>query len=145
MSLGTAVAVAQWAPSYRRATWLQAPLAVLSFVTGTSAWVLGGGIFWTIGALLIGLVVPFTFVGIMPTNHKLLAPGRDLRSAETRALQARGCQADISTLVDPERFSCEHPLLAYGESKPDWMHQDWKGLQYRALGRVWRPAIPSRP
>jgi hypothetical protein len=86
MGLDTALAVAQWAPSYRRATWLQAPLAVLSLVTGLSAWVLGGDILWAIGALLIGMVVPFTFLAIMPTNHRLLAPGRDLESAETRAL-----------------------------------------------------------
>jgi len=86
MGLDTAVAAAQWAPSYRRATWLQAPLAIMSFVTGLSAWGLGGDILWAIGALMIGLVVPFTFLGIMPTNHKLLAPGRDLRSAETRTL-----------------------------------------------------------
>ena len=33
-----------------------------------------------------GAVVPFTFGVIMPTNHKLLAPGRDLASEETRAL-----------------------------------------------------------
>ena len=31
-------------------------------------------------------VVPFTFLVIMPTNHALLAPGRDLGCAETRAL-----------------------------------------------------------
>jgi Domain of unknown function (DUF1772) len=86
MGLDTAVAVAQWAPSYRRATWLQAPLAILSFLTGLSAWLLGSGTLWAMGAVLIGLVVPFTFVGIMPTNRKLLAPGRDLKSAETRAL-----------------------------------------------------------
>jgi hypothetical protein len=86
MGLDTAVAVTQWAPSYQRATWLQAPLAVLSFVTGLSVWLLGSDILWSIGALLIGLVVPFTFVGIMPTNHRLLAPDRDLESAETRAL-----------------------------------------------------------
>ena len=86
MGLDTAVAAAQWAPSYRRATWLQAPLAVLSFLAGLSAWFLRGGVSWAIGAVLIGLVVPFTFIGIMPTNHKLLAPGRDLRSVETRTL-----------------------------------------------------------
>jgi anthrone oxygenase-like protein len=86
MSLDTASALAQWAASYRRATWLQAPLAVLSFATGLSAWVLGGNILWAIAAVLIGLVVPFTFVGIMPTNHKLLAPGRNPESAETRVL-----------------------------------------------------------
>src|SRR5918994_382609 len=40
-------------------------------------------------ALLIGAVVPFPFIGIMPTNHKLLAPGRDLGTAETRTLLER--------------------------------------------------------
>ena len=34
---------------------------------------------------LIGAVVPFTFIGIMPTNRALLAPGRDLGTAETRS------------------------------------------------------------
>ena len=37
-------------------------------------------------AILIGAVVPFTLIVIMPTNHKLLTPGRDLNSVETRAL-----------------------------------------------------------
>lgn len=36
--------------------------------------------------LLIGSVVPFTFIGIMPTNNQLLASGRDLGSSDTRAL-----------------------------------------------------------
>jgi hypothetical protein len=38
---------------------------------------------------LIGAVVPFTFIVIMPTNDKLLATGRDLGSDETRALLIR--------------------------------------------------------
>ena len=41
---------------------------------------------WLVGAVFIGLVVPFTFIAIMPTNHQLLTPGRDLASSETRAL-----------------------------------------------------------
>jgi len=41
---------------------------------------------WLVGAVLIGLVVPFTFIVIMPTNHQLLAPSRDVASADTRAL-----------------------------------------------------------
>jgi len=65
---------------------MQAPLAVLSFLAGTGAWLLGGGLWWLIGAVLIGLVVLFTFIAVMPTNHQLLAPGRDLSSPETRAL-----------------------------------------------------------
>jgi hypothetical protein len=50
---------------------------------------LGGGTLWLVAAILIGSVVPFTFIAIMPTNHALLAPGRDLGSRETRALLER--------------------------------------------------------
>ena len=86
MGLETRIAVLQWAPSYKRATWLQAPLALLSFLSGVIAWLLGAGAGWLVAAVLIGMVVPFTLIGIMPTNHKLLAPDRDLGSAETRIL-----------------------------------------------------------
>jgi hypothetical protein len=86
MTLDTRFAAAQWAPSYRRATWMQAPLALLSLVTGVATWLLGGGLGWAIAALLIGAVVPFTLFGIMPTNNALLAPDRDLGAAETRTL-----------------------------------------------------------
>lgn len=86
MGLETRVAAMQWAPSYKRATWLQAPLAVLSLLCGIGAWLLGAGIAWLVAAILVGLVVPFTFVVIMPTNRKLLTPGRDVASEETRAL-----------------------------------------------------------
>jgi|SRR5580658_3115517 hypothetical protein len=89
MTLDTSAAAMQWAPSYQRATWLQAPLALLSFFAGVGSWLLGGGIGWAVAALLIGAVVPFTFLGIMPTNHALLAPGRDLGSEQTRILLGR--------------------------------------------------------
>lgn len=86
MGLETRVAAMQWAPSYKRATWLQARLAVLSLLCGIGAWLLGAGIAWLVAAILVGLVVPFTFVVIMPTNRKLLTPGRDVASEEARAL-----------------------------------------------------------
>ena len=87
--LATEAAARQWAPSYKRATWMQAPLALVGLLTGVSACVAGAGVGWLIAALLIGLVVPLTFKMIMPTNHKLLEPGRDLSSAETRELLDR--------------------------------------------------------
>ena len=86
MGCDTKTAATVWAPSYKRATVMQAPLAVISFLAGVVAWLLGGGLLWLIGAVLIGLVVPFTFIAVMPTNHQLLAPGRDLSSVETRSL-----------------------------------------------------------
>src|SRR5215813_709652 len=94
MMLDTSVAAAQWAPSYKRATWMQAPSALLSFVAGVLVWLLGGGIAWLLAALLIGAVVPFTFFVIMPTNHKLLAPDRDLGSPVRTAWSL------------PQRYTC---------------------------------------
>ncbi len=86
MGCDTKTAATVWMPSYKKATLMQAPLAVISFLAGVAVWLLGGGLLWLIGAVLIGLVVPFTFIAVMPTNNQLLAPGRDLSSAETRSL-----------------------------------------------------------
>jgi hypothetical protein len=88
MGLETRMAALQWAPSYKRATWLQAPLAILSLLCGVAVWLLGGDRGWLVAAVLIGAVVPFTFLIIMPINHRLLAPDRDLSSPETRELLA---------------------------------------------------------
>jgi Domain of unknown function (DUF1772) len=89
MGLETRLAALQWAPSYKRATWLQAPLALVSLLSGVAVWFLGGDVGWLVAALLVGAVVPFTLGVIMPTNHKLLTPGRDLSSSETRELLVR--------------------------------------------------------
>jgi hypothetical protein len=86
MGLDTRTAASQWAPSYKRATWLQAPLAVVGLISGVGVWLLGGSIVWLVAGVILGAVVLFTYGVIMPTNHKLLAPGRDLSSAETRGL-----------------------------------------------------------
>ena len=89
MALDTRGAALHWAPSYKRATWMQAPLAMVGFLCGVGAWLLGGGLVWLIAALVIGAVVPITFMVIMPTNRQLLAAGRDLQSGETRRLLDR--------------------------------------------------------
>ncbi len=89
MGCGTRTAATVWAPSYRRGTVMQAPLAIVSCLAGAGVWLLAGGMVWLVAALLIGSVVPFTFVAILPTNYALLAPGRDLGSSETRTLLER--------------------------------------------------------
>ncbi len=86
MGCDTKTAVTVWAPSYQRAYVMQASLAVIGFVCGIVVWLLSGGILWLLAAAFIGAVIPFTFLVIMPTNKKLLAPGRDLNSAQTREL-----------------------------------------------------------
>jgi hypothetical protein len=86
LSCDTRTAISQWAPSYKRATVMQAPLAVLSLLSGILAWFLGAGTLWLCAAVLIGLVVPFTFIVIMPTNQRLLENDRDVTSEQTRRL-----------------------------------------------------------
>src|SRR5262245_53473146 len=72
MSCGVEIALRQWAPSYKRATMMQAQLAVLGGLAGRSAWGLRGGVGYLVGALLLLSVVPFTLFVIFPTNHALL-------------------------------------------------------------------------
>ena len=56
MGLETRIAALQWAPSYKRATWLQAPLAILSLLCGIAVWLLGRGWGWLVAAVLVGAV-----------------------------------------------------------------------------------------
>src|SRR5262245_56910090 len=57
MLLDTKSAALQWAPSYKRATFVQAPLALISFACGSLAWLSGASIWWLVAALLMGAVV----------------------------------------------------------------------------------------
>ena len=86
MGCSTEIAATVWAPSYERATVMQASLAILGFLAGLAAWLLGAHVMWLVASLFILAVVPVTLLVIFPTNNKLLAPGRDLASPETRAL-----------------------------------------------------------
>jgi len=81
-SLDTSAAVIEWATSYKRATFMQAPLAAIGFIAGTVVWLLSSGSGWLVAAVLIGTVIPFTFIGIMPTNRMLLAAHGDVGSEE---------------------------------------------------------------
>jgi hypothetical protein len=83
------LAVTEFGPSYRRAAVMQAGLAAIGSVAGASAWWLGAGRPWLIGAVVLSFVVPFTIVVIMPTNQRLLDPGLDRTSTEARDLLVR--------------------------------------------------------
>jgi hypothetical protein len=89
---GTATALAQFAPSYKRATLMQATLAATGSVAGLAACLLGAGIQWLIGAILLGLVIPFTFLAILPTNRRLLSPALAADSPEATQLLLRWAQ-----------------------------------------------------
>jgi hypothetical protein len=83
---GTALALAQWGPSYKRATVMQASLAAVGFLSATCAWMRGAGGLWLMGGILLGLVIPFTLIVILPTNRKLLAPDIAKKPLDARRL-----------------------------------------------------------
>jgi hypothetical protein len=89
MECGTALAAAEFGPSYRRAAVMQAALAVIGGIAGASAWWLGAGRAWMAGAVVLASVVPFTILVILPTNQRLLDPALDKGSAEAHRLLVR--------------------------------------------------------
>jgi uncharacterized membrane protein len=89
MSCSTEVAATEWVPSYKRATVMQVTLAVVATIAGVIRWWEGAGGMWLAGALLIVSVIPYTAIVVLPTNKKLLARDRDVRSEETRQLLER--------------------------------------------------------
>ena len=89
LACGTDLALREFGPSYRRATVMQASLAIAGCVMGLwSAWV-ANDVWLASGAILLGSVVPFTLVVILPTNHQLVDPALDPRGREAIQLLVR--------------------------------------------------------
>jgi Domain of unknown function (DUF1772) len=85
----TAHAVEQWRPSYKRATVMQASLAVAGSLLAIAAWLTGAGLVWLMAGLLLGSVVPFTLIVMWPTNKQLEDPGLDTTGDLARSLLVR--------------------------------------------------------
>ncbi len=86
LGLNDAALLQEWKPAYKRGTAMQAPLAVLGFVLGLTAWWQTGHLGWVLGAVLMVANWPFTFFAIMPTNNRLI--GLDVAEAgpQSRAM-----------------------------------------------------------
>ena len=101
LECGTELAATVFGPSYHRAAAMQASLAVIATIAGVAAGARTGTASWFIGACLIFLVIPFTFVAIMPTNNALLDSGaRSLDGCNARVARAMGAG---SMQPDPSR------------------------------------------
>src|SRR6266852_9613927 len=81
MQCGVEIAVTEFAPSYRRATVMQATCAAVGLLSSLAAWLAGATVRWLIAGVLLGLVIPFTLIVILPTNKRLLSPALDRGSA----------------------------------------------------------------
>ena len=89
MECGTELAATEFPPSYRRGTIMQATLAAVGLLSSVAAWLAGATFWWLVGGIVLGSVIPFTLVVILPTNKRLLDPTLDKRSAEAGRLLAR--------------------------------------------------------
>src|SRR6266478_1925086 len=86
---GAEIAATEFPPSYRRASIMQATLAALGLLLSIAAWLAGATFWWAIAGVLLGSVIPFTLIVVLPTNKQLLSPTLDRRSAEAEHLLAR--------------------------------------------------------
>jgi uncharacterized membrane protein len=92
---------------------MQAPLAIVSCLAGIAVWLLGRHAGWLVGAGLMGAVVPFTLIVIMPTNRELLSPRRDRTAASTRDLLVRwGRLHAVRTILSLAAAALDLALLA---------------------------------
>ena len=89
MQCGVELAATEFAPSYRRATVMQASCAGLGVLFSLAAWLAGASFWWLVAGVLLGSVIPFTLIVILPTNKRLLNPTLDKRSIESERLLAR--------------------------------------------------------
>lgn len=89
MACATEIAMAQWRPSYKRATIMQASLAVLGALLAVAAWFGGAGLAWLAAGISLGAVVPFTLVVMWPTNKDLEDVALDTATERARTLLRR--------------------------------------------------------
>ena len=89
LSCGTEIAVREFVPSYRRGAIMQASLAIAGCVAGVIGSWLRSDITSVVAALLLGTVVAFTLIVILPINKRLLDPTLDARGTEAAHLLTR--------------------------------------------------------
>jgi uncharacterized membrane protein len=86
MTLADSPLLTEWQPSYKRGAAMQAPLALLGFLTGAWAYFQSGNWQWLLGAVLIVSAWPYTMIVIKPTNDRLLATNPNNADAASREL-----------------------------------------------------------
>ena len=115
LATGPPMAVAQFRTSYPRGAKLQGGLAILGTLAAAGAWLGGAPIGWLGGGVLLGLVVPYTLLVILPTNTRLLDQTLSPDSPEARRLLGRwGGLHAVRTVLGLAAAAAMAHLLARG-------------------------------
>ncbi len=109
MRCGSALALKEFAPSYRRAAVMQAALAAVGFLSASAAWWVGLSASWLAAGVLLGSVIPFTLIVIFPTNKRLLDPSLDGGSQAAADLLRRWRGYMPSKRYEPCGVRCDAP------------------------------------
>jgi hypothetical protein len=99
MSVGSSVALQEFRPSYRRAASQQGAWAIVCFLCGVSLALLTQNWLWLLGGVLVGAVVPFTLIFIMPTNRLLLDESNQLDAQRLDSLLAKWARLHAARTV----------------------------------------------
>jgi hypothetical protein len=86
LALHNQALLAEWKLSYKRGFAMQAPLTVVACLLGLVAWWQTREWGFLIGAIAMIANVPWTLIGIIPTNKALMATEVAAADAETRDL-----------------------------------------------------------
>jgi hypothetical protein len=113
LATGPPMAVAQFRTSYPRGARLQGGLAGLGTLAALGAWLGGGSTGWLGAGIVLGLVVPYTLVVILPTNRRLLDRTLAPDAPEARRLLRRwGALHAVRTLLGLAAVAAMAHLLA---------------------------------
>src|SRR5436189_110962 len=66
MECGVEIAATEFPPRYRRASVMQATLAAVGLLSSIAASLAGATFWWLIAGVLLGSVIPFTLIVILP-------------------------------------------------------------------------------
>jgi uncharacterized membrane protein len=89
VACGTELALKEFGPSYHRGAMMQASLAIVGLMAALGGWLLTSSIVELVGGLLLGALVPYTLIVILPTNKRLLDARLDPGSPEAAELLRR--------------------------------------------------------
>ena len=81
--------LAEWKPSYKRGTMMQAPLALVGFALGLTAWWQTRDVLFLAGGVAMLANWPWTILVINPVNAVLMATEPEQAGAQTKALVAK--------------------------------------------------------
>ena len=97
---------------------MQVTSATLGLLSSISAWLSGATFWWLVGGIVLGSVIPFTLIVILPTNKRLLSPELDRRSAEAERLLVRwGSLHAVRSVLSGASLLLFLYLLAFSQSR----------------------------